>query len=57
LCVTADENKRDEMHAIARECGVSMTEIGRTETRPGIRCVFADGRRYQSEYTGFDHFR
>lgn len=57
LCITAEEDRQDEIQGIANACGIPLTRIGRIETRPGIRCVYADGSPCQSEHPGYDHFR
>lgn len=56
LCFTLDENKLNEVARVARQAGVAVTQIGRIESEPGLRCVRADGSSYQPAVSGYDHF-
>lgn len=57
LCFTVDEDRQDDIQAIARECNLALTPIGRIEADPGLRCVKANGSPCQNKSTGYDHFR
>ncbi len=56
LCVTIPPEKRAEaeQRAVNFECG--LTQIGRIEAAPGIRCLRANGQQLQPPSSGYEHF-
>ena len=56
LCFTADPARRDDVLAVARTAGVTVSRIGRVSAAPGRRIWRPDGGLLDMEVTGFDHF-
>ena len=56
LVFTAPPAAREAVQAAARAARTVVTQIGRTESEPGLRLVNADGTLLQRHYASFDHF-
>ena len=56
LCFTVAPQQIEALHACARELAVPITEIGAIEVEPGLRCCLDNGRAYQPQRQGYEHF-
>ena len=56
LCFTAPPAAAGRIEALARGAPVPMTAIGEIVAGSGIDIRDPDGRRYQAQRTGYDHF-
>jgi thiamine-monophosphate kinase len=56
LCFTAPPARAAHILALAATWDCACTEIGVIEAEPGLRCLRADGTRYQPARLGYDHF-
>ena len=56
LLFTADAGRRGQIEALARQCGVSVSRIGRVVAGKGIRIWDEEGGEIVLEKYGFDHF-
>jgi thiamine-monophosphate kinase len=56
LCFCVDPERAERLPALAAEAGVTFTEVGVMEKKPGIRCRHDDGSIYSPRSGGFDHF-
>ncbi len=57
LLFTAPPDAAAAVAAAAERAGVTVTAIGRIESRPGLRLVDADGAALGGVFGSFDHFR
>ena len=57
LLFTAPVAERERLASMGRECGVTLSRIGRIETAPGIRIVGDDGQLIGIDARPYDHFR
>lgn len=56
LCLTVPPERMAEFRILAQGVDCPVTEIGRIEEAPGIRCIGADGAPLAPIKPGFDHF-
>lgn len=56
LCFTIPPDRKDQLAAIAKQTGVTLTRIGVVEEGVGLRCLRGDGSIWQPEHGGFEHF-
>jgi len=56
LCFALDADKAGRVREIAEQQQLLLTEIGVTETQPGIRCQHDDGSIHHPRGRGFEHF-
>ena len=56
LCFSVEPTKVAALQTVARDCGLTVSEVGVTESEPGVRCRHDDGSGYQPHQRGFDHF-
>ncbi len=56
LCFTVASQQVEALHACARELAVQITDIGMITVEPGLRCCLDDGRAYQPQRQGYEHF-
>jgi hypothetical protein len=56
LLFTADAGRRGQIEALARQCGVPVSRIGRVVAGKGIRIWDEEGGEITLEKYGFDHF-
>ncbi len=56
LCFTLPVEHRRKLDELQVRYKVPLHEIGAVEARPGLRCVYADGRSEMPEVHGYDHF-
>ena len=56
LLFTADAGRRGQIEALARQCGVPVSRIGRVVAGKGIRILDEEGGEITLEKYGFDHF-
>jgi thiamine-monophosphate kinase len=56
LCFTLEAQHLERLDALARDSGVSVTEVGEIVAAGGIRCLHDDGTVCQTTLRGFDHF-
>lgn len=56
LCFTLPPARRQTVVGISDRLKLPITQIGQIEADLGLRCVLRDGRLWQSEHTGYQHF-
>ena len=56
LLFTADAGRRGQIEALAWQCGVPVSRIGRVVAGKGIRILDEEGGQIALEKYGFDHF-
>ena len=56
LVFTAPVDRRAAVLAAAQAASTPVTCIGRTEAKPGVRLVDAQGSTLPDNYRSFDHF-
>lgn len=56
LCFTAAPELARALNALARELDLPITEIGKIEATPGLRCRYDDGREFPIARRGYEHF-
>jgi thiamine-monophosphate kinase len=57
LCFTIAPENVPELQRRAASWDCACTEIGRIVARPGLRCLWQDGRPFLLETSGYEHFR
>ncbi len=56
LCFTLAPSRQQEISKISERLGLSITQIGRIESTPGLRCLQADGHLWKPVSPGYEHF-
>ena len=57
LCFTIPPRRETAFRKAATDFGVSCSYIGDIEAEPGLRILDESGQLYQTQRTGYDHFR
>lgn len=57
LCFTIPPERENAFRSASTDFGVSCNYIGDIEMEPGLRIIDESGQRYQTQRTGYDHFR
>ncbi len=56
LCFCVPRRNQGQIPMLARRCGIRIEEIGLITHKAGLRCLLDDGRIWQPEAPGYDHF-
>ncbi len=56
LCLTAPASREPELLKRIADSGCTCTRIGEIVAEPGLRLTAPDGRPYQPQRSGYDHF-
>jgi len=57
LCLTVAAENLPDVHAIAEQHSLALTDIGEIEAEPGLRLVDAAGNQQDGAALSFDHFK
>ncbi len=57
LVFTAAPNRASQVQAAAQQAGVAVTRIGQTQALPGLNLIDAAGRKVETNFGSFDHFK
>jgi thiamine-monophosphate kinase len=56
LCFCAPGQNRQRIRTLAERWGTRIREVGLITEEGGLRCLLGDGRTWQPESSGYDHF-
>lgn len=56
LCFTADRSNREKIVDCVKKCGIAVTRIGIVSSSLEVTAVSSDGRPYNNDTDGFNHF-